>query len=78
LNKNGLSPIDLGPRTKGEVIKELVGLKESEKDHKIKLIKDLIENTTYKDGKIDIPDSFEKSSLDVKNSVDFFNNNNGG
>lgn len=78
LNKNGLSPIDLGPRTKGEVIKELIGLKESEKDHKIKLIKDLIENTTYKDGRIDIPDSFENSSLDVKNSVDFFNNNNGG
>jgi hypothetical protein len=72
LEKNFSNPIILGPRIKGEVIKGELKLKESDRDHKIKLFNHLIKNVKLYNGKIYFPDNVEDVSYSIKESIDFF------
>ena len=76
LDENGIKLVNVGPKTNIQFFNEEVKYRESPEDHKIILIKDMIQNTTFKDGSISLPDTFENSSRIVRNSTNFFIDNN--
>ena len=69
LVQNFFNPIILGPRTKGEVFKEELRLKESPRDHKIKLYIHLIKNIRCENGNVWIPENLKDVPYDLHDSI---------